>query len=208
MDKLIKKHGFTLVEILIASLLASVVFLAVASSYVSGLKFLTTTNNAKQLDPAIAMHAMSKNIALANQITIQSVESDPPVISGPQMTLRLDYKHVNGVPVIPLTPNYTADTSDDLYIMYGFVRSFKIIGSPLALRVKYGAAASTVTEDDPEVVPGFHADKVTFTLYNPQGGKSNAVTISIRTQVYNGGIWTLPSLETTVVAAAAPKDLT
>ncbi|GEM_PF-4977591 len=109
MDLIRKNNGITIIEILIASLLASVVFLAAASSYTSGLRLLASTRDSASLDPAMVMNAMSKNIVLANQITVSS--------SGDRLLLRLDYNQTNGVPT---TPKHTAKILDDLYIVYWF----------------------------------------------------------------------------------------
>ncbi len=182
MDRLRKNDGITLIEILIASLLVSVVFLAVASSYTSGLRLLASTRDSTLLDPAMAMNAMSKNTALANQIAINPSEK--------RLTLRLDYNHTNGVPT---TPKYTADTSDDFYIMYQFVAG--------GIHTDYGSAPSTVDGNDPEVIPGLATANGNFAFFNPLvADNSNAVTISFE----SGG----RTLNTTVAAGASAKRLT
>ena len=184
MDWLRKNKGFTILELLIASLLASVVFLAVTSVYVSGLRLLTSTEDAKQLDAAIAMHAMSKNITLANQVTVSTAGP----VTGQQLTLRLDYNNdANGMPTLP---KYTADPADDLFIMYAFIGN--------ALRTTWGNAAANVVATDREVTPGLVVTAGSFTLFNPVNNISNAVTISI----LSGG----RTLNTTVVAGAASKN--
>ncbi len=111
MDLIRKNNGITIIEILIASLLASVVFLAAASSYTSGLRLLASTRDSASLDPAMAMNFMSKNIALANQIAVSS--------SGERLLLRLDYSDDNGDGIFDV-PNHTSKTSDDVYIAYWF----------------------------------------------------------------------------------------
>lgn len=182
MDLLRKTNGITIIEILIAALLASVAFLAAASSYTSGLRLLASTRDSASLDPAMAMNAMSKNIALANQIAINPSEK--------RLTLRLDYNHTNGVPT---TPKYTPDTSDDFYIMYQFVGG--------GIHTVYGPAASTVVANDPEVIPGLATTNGYFAFFNPLvPDDSNAVTISFQ----SGG----KTLITTVAAGAATKSLT
>ena len=159
MELLRKTNGITIIEILIASLLASVVFLAVASSYTSGLRLLALTRDAASLDPAMAMNAMSKNIALANQIVI-----DP---SYKQLTLRLDY--INDGTGVPTTPRYTADTSDDFYVMYRFISG--------GLRTAYGLSARNINGTDPEVIPGLSVTDGSFSLFNLS---PVAVTVSIQ----------------------------
>ena len=190
MDKLKNNGGITLVEILIASSLASVVFLAVASVYVSGLRLLNSTQDVNSLDPALAMNLMSKNIALANQVTVQSIST-----AGDQLTLRLDYNNNAGVPTIP---KFTADTSDDFYILYRFIGT--------ALKTRFGAATPDVAAGDTEVIPGLTMTAGSFTLYNPvdkdgnANGQSNAVTISIAS---NGR-----TLVTTTAVGAGRKSQT
>ena len=189
-EKLRNKRGVTLIELLVTSLLVSVVFLAVASCYLSGLRLMRSiagtgsSQSSAPVNPSLAMHLMSKNIALANKITIAS----PGPASGGQLTITLDY--ILNASGVPGTPNVTSSAADDSTIVYSFS------GSPITLTSYYYNAGSSASSSQ-EVVSGLQVTSGSFTLFNPVNNVSNAVTISIQ----SGG----KTLGTTVTAGAASK---
>jgi hypothetical protein len=112
-----KKHtlgrrGITLMELLIATLMITMVFVASTSVYVSALKFLSTmVTNSTSLSPTVSLEDIAKHISLAN-------EANPPGNGGKSLDLRGDYDFNNSSWNSPL--NTPSVFGDDAWIHYRF----------------------------------------------------------------------------------------
>jgi len=106
------QSGLTLVEILIATVLVSVILGSVAVSYATALKFFNTLpQKARSMAEAnLAMEYVTRKIPLANQVVVSSLRQ--------QMSMRWDFRLVGTTFVANNTP---ADFSDDMWIKFAFI---------------------------------------------------------------------------------------
>ena len=104
--------GLTLVELLLASLLVSVILGSLAVAHITALKFFNALpQKASGLKKAnLAMESIARKIPLANQVVISGVRQ--------RMSMRWDFS-LSGTTFVP---NYTPENfSDDTWIKYGFI---------------------------------------------------------------------------------------
>ncbi len=124
--------GHTLLEVLAASLLVAMVFVTMASLYVTSLRFLGSGQPVLERDSVFALETIVRNARLAEEAVVDN--------GGMQLKLRIDSNAPN-----PGTPQ----TADDLWISYRFV------GGGLRTRIStVGGAAIDVAAGDPEVIAG------------------------------------------------------
>ena len=141
--------GHTLTEILLASLLISLVFLIMTSLYVSSLKFLNGETTSPDMNSLLALETMTRDASVASDVSW-----DPSDTS--QFKLRID-----------TNDPATARTDDDKWVSYRFING--------ALRTHTvnppNAVAADVTAGDAEVAPGLSAlagaNQSGFQLLNP-----------------------------------------
>ena len=108
-DFFLTERGFTLMELLVALLLVSFVFLAGISVYTTSFKFLRTAQNTDVTKlPVVSLEAVAKRISVGNLATADF----PGPLTGSQLNVRADFQAVAGAcgTFVPLnTPNNTAD---------------------------------------------------------------------------------------------------
>lgn len=118
--KMSTSSGYSLVEVLIALALLSVVFLGTTAVYVSSKKLVKKIEDGNpELDLLLIAEDFSRKAILGNDFQInlsgQDAGASFPDGAGNQIVIRRDYDQA-GFPL--QTP---ADTSDDTYLKYGFV---------------------------------------------------------------------------------------
>ena len=175
------ESGLTLVELTIATLMLSTVFLGAASLYVSGIKFLSAIQaDTSQVQNTASMEELTKRISLANEAY---VDSDL------QLRLKGDYK------IGTYTPNNTpSDPSDDTWVKFRFIPSATAGLYNLHWRVDTAAnPAQNVTSSDPVLITDLQAGTSFFSLVNPsKQGQSTVVTVTMATKIAgSGGIETV-----------------
>ncbi len=166
MDTLRHKRGMTLIELLVASLLISVVFLAASSLYISTLKLFKSAGQragggpgiSTETDAFIAMEHITRRLRLANRV-IMGLDSDSAnqstVLVSRQIKIRMDYNPQTLVPNnSPVGTAYVK--TDDQWAKYRFVPDGGGDVTKTTLRWKIAAAETggDVTSADPEVAPG------------------------------------------------------
>lgn len=150
--KLADQSGHTLVEIIIASMLIGMVFLMVASLYLSALKFLRSEVASPSVNSLLALETMARDVSVANDGIVDA--------NGLQVKIRID-----------TNDPATATAADDKWVSYRFLDS----GSGARLRSRTvnppNASPADVTASDPEVVTGLAvlaaAGQSSFQLINP-----------------------------------------
>jgi prepilin-type N-terminal cleavage/methylation domain-containing protein len=135
---MIKQNGVTLIELLVAVSLISVVFVAVTGVYISAKKVMGGLEGRDiSLGGAIAIEHMSRNIGLGNRVELLDANK--------QVTIRRDYSSSTA----PL--NTPSNTTDDSFIRYRFFSDntlrFDTHGPALPV-------STLVLSTAPEVEPG------------------------------------------------------
>ncbi len=193
-----REQGLTLAELLIATLLMSVVFVGVTAAYISALKLFQrmqlnagtggTLSTKSTNDQFIALEHVVRRARLANSVVLGEpgnlFDAAVPTKTYQQAKFRLDYNSAT------LTPNNspvgtTSDTSDDQWVKYRFVQV-----TPGVWKLLWRTDATVTTDvsgTDPEVQPNlkitssssyFKTEAVTA-----PGTPPGAVSISLTTQV-------------------------
>ena len=181
---LVNRNAFTLMEILISTMLISLVFGAATSVYVTGLKFLQTaqTNDVTTL-PAVSLEGISKAISQSNLATVNNVPNS-------QLDLRADYSCSSNFATSLATPS---NNTDDQFWHYRFINS--------ALRfVCDGTAGTNISGSDPILIPSVNTGASSFSPINPSAqGLATVIQIHLVT--------TTPAqtLDTNVAVGAEPK---
>lgn len=194
MARFLKKTGaFTLIELLIVSLILSVVFLGAGAVYISALKFLKNMqtyysgqSGASQVDVLIALEQITRQLGLANEAII-----DP---TGQQLEFRWDYQ------LNTFVPNHTpSDLTDDTWM------KFAIIGGNLYWKNET-TEGQDVTSSDQQLVQGLVLQPGSeFALANPSGqGIATVVDIVFISQVGNPAVD--QQIQTGVLVGAWPKN--
>lgn len=150
MMKLSKSSGYTLAEVLVASILIGLVFVIVATLYASSVKLLKNEVSSHDVDALLAFETISRNINLAEDVGYDA--NDPG-----QIQLRIDINPDNGL----------SRDADNRWISYRF------IGGRLRTETVEppNAVAANVDGDDEEVIPGLEIDDAQsrFDLVDPSG---------------------------------------
>jgi hypothetical protein len=153
------ESGLTLVELLLVSILISVVFLGFTTAYVTAMKLLLALKAGEsQLYGFAALERIVRTVNMGNQVKIgTAVDAN----DGTQLKVRWDYTLntflPNGNPAIGTTFN----TADDNWV------KFRFIGGRLRWR-NDAAETPDVSGSDPEVQDGLIiASGSFFTLPNP-----------------------------------------
>lgn len=155
-----RRAGLTIMELLIAAALVSVVFLGSTVMFVSGYKaFRRMELKEKEINAFLAMEHMARRIGLGNEATID--------LGGGQIKVRWDYSDYKTPLGSP--PNGTpADFSDDTYLKYRF------IGNRLRYRID-ASFSGNVGASDPEVITGLDVHlSSSFVLDDP-----NRITVHL-----------------------------
>ena len=176
-------HGFTLMELLVALSLTSVVFLAAISVYLSALKFLKTTQQSGVSTNTVAtLEDISKRISLANSAVVTGG-------GNPQLNVRADYA-VCSYNVL----NTPANVADDNWWHYRLINN--------ALRFICDANAATAVSGTGSIlIDNVNTGGSTLRLINPSAaGNPTVVNIHVVT--------TSPvlTLDTNVALGAASKN--
>lgn len=149
MVKLKDQSGSTLVEVMVAGFLISMVFLIIATVYVTSLKFLRGEQTSPELSAVLALETIKRNASIANDVAV-----DP---AGAWLQLRME-----------TSDPATATTADDRWITYGFVASEGSTRLRANTTNPAGATAVNVTATSPEVVANLVVlPASTFTVTNP-----------------------------------------
>ena len=138
-------------ELLVAVILISLVFIGSTAVYISGLKFLRLAQqNDVSTSPVIAVEDITQKISFANDAAL----------AGGQLTIRADYPTCSDFSVANV--NSAANTADDRFWHYGFVNG--------ALRSVCDAAAGTVVgAGSPILVSNVNIAASNFQINNPSG---------------------------------------
>ena len=160
--RLRRENGVSLTELMIATILLSVVFLACISLYVSAMNFFKAQKDRwARIDSFLAMEHMTRRIVLGNDILLNPGQK--------WVKVRWDYTGDY------FTPNRTPNNyADDQWLKYG------IVGNTLRWRVDATPDAN-VSGSDPEVQAGLFVDTAgSFFLLNNPGGPSGPPTLDVR----------------------------
>lgn len=159
------ERGITLLELIIAATLLSVVFVAAISLQVSSLSFLRGMMNAPDVNAAIAFEQMVRDVKRANDAAVTDADQ--------QLKLKIDT-------LIPADASLTGDR----WIVYGFVDGTLRSKTYTTEATGPASSAPSVTDSDPEVLSGLSAAPASsFTLIDPSGsGTSIQVKISMVVQ--------------------------
>lgn len=140
-------RGVTLMELIVAMSVFSVVFIGVTAMYVSGYKsFKSLGTKENEIAALVALEHMTRRIGLGNNAEISD--------GGAQIKVRWDYAEY------PSPLNTPGDYADDTYIKYRF------IDGRLRYRIDATSGAD-VSASDREVEPGLVVGTSSFTLLNP-----------------------------------------
>jgi Tfp pilus assembly protein PilV len=184
--KLRSSRGVTLIEVLMAGLLLSVVFLACASAYISTLKFFNALREKSgQLYAFIGMEHVARRAELANDVMV----NDGGVANaetGRQLKMRWDYTEDGA-------PKNTANTvSDDTWVKYRIIEEPSGSGTwRLFWRTDTAAAgaAADVATSDTQVESALTLGPAsTFVLTSPSGnteGRKTVLAITLESRVGN-----------------------
>ncbi len=154
--------GVSLTELLLATILLSVIFLACISLYLSAMNFLKAQKDRwARIDSFLAMEHVARRIVLGNDILVNPAQK--------WVKVRWDYQGDYNV------PNRTPENfADDQWLKYG------IIGNALRWRVDATSAAN-VTAGDAEVQAGLFVDATaSFFLLNNPPGPAGPPTVDVR----------------------------
>jgi Tfp pilus assembly protein PilV len=187
--KLRSSRGVTLVEILMAGLLLSVVFLACASAYITTLKFFNAVREKSgQLYTFIGMEHVARRVELANDILV----NDGGVANagtGKQVKMRWDCAETGAA-------NNTANNvADDTWVKYRIIEdpsgsdpsgsgTWKLFWRTESAA---GGAATDVANSDPQVETALKlGSNSTFLLTSPSGnavGQKTVLAITLESSV-------------------------
>ena len=151
----LNSRGVTIVEMLMVTLMMSMVFLGTTSVYVTGLKFLSSaqTNTTTTLPIAILLEELPKKIEFANQLLPNAAGNTN------QIDFRVDQTCAGAALATP------SNFGDDNWWHYRFRNS--------ALRaVCDDNAGTSVASDDPIIIPGLDTSgglRSRFIIANPTG---------------------------------------
>ena len=172
-----QQKGVTLVELTVATLLLSTVFLGAASLYVSGLKFINGAQaDTSQVESTTAAEEITKRISLANYGYIGDYFNGN---SGRSLFLRGDYKLGTYVP-----NNTPEDLSDDTWV------KFRFIGGNLHWRRDTAAnALVNVSSADPALLSNLQTGSSYFMIPDPTTeGNKTVIRIRLATQHGPGNV--------------------
>ena len=206
------RHGFTLMEILIASLLVSLVFLAAISVYMNALKSLRDPKSSFNADLpfSVPLSLILNDIAIALDVTKKigpGVGDSTIGATSKQINLRLDATcpggAVHGPPyTFPDFPT-PGDQSDDSYVHYAFisggVRSLCNSAVP-------GNRFTDVTGGDPSLIDNVDESLSDFSLVNPSTAGATGNVVHIKLVSIPAGNAPAVLLETDVAAGSKSKD--
>ncbi len=198
-------RGLTLIEILIAGLLLSVVFLASASAYITTLKFFNAVREKSgQIYAFMGMEHITRRVELANDIMVND-GGTANAETGKQLKMRWDY-NADGV----LNGDTANDVSDDTWVKYRFIE--EPVGSGtwrLFWRTDTAAAGSAtdVANTDEQVETGLTLGaSSTFALTSPSGNTQGQKTVlAVTLESNTGDPPKILTLQTNVLAGSKAK---
>jgi prepilin-type N-terminal cleavage/methylation domain-containing protein len=191
--RLKNSRGLTLIEMVIAVVLSSLVMLAVASVFITAMRFFYAFYiENSQVAPLYATEEVTRTISRANRVIVSSEKL--------QLNLRVDN---NGV----VTP---VDYSDDAWVLFGLVRDDAAVAL-YRLRAREVAVDSsnldavpfdsTVDTNDPEIQPGLiFQDTPALSRFELS---ADGITVNI-TFVVNYGS---PPVVRTITTSAAARNM-
>ena len=190
------RHGVTLTELMIATMLLSVVFIGATSAYVSSTAALKAQgdNKADYLSSYAAMEHMARRIRLGNQVAI-----DP---NGRQIKVRWDYAASEQPLSLPCdAPNATTACT---WVKY---KLFTSGGEDKTLRWRIDSAqAGDVASGDPQVQVGLRVQPgALFALENPPTGPL-IVDVTLVTDVGTPPVTKLLTLRTAATLRAKAEN--
>lgn len=176
--KLRLQRGVTLIEILMAGLLLSVVFLATTSAYIAALKFFgSVRDKSGQIYGFMGVEHIARRVELANEIIVNN-GGVVNINAGKQIKMRWDYDAL-GTPL-----NTPSNVADDTWVKHRFIENPGGSGVwKLYWRTDTAAAGpvADVTTADPQIEPQLTTNtNSTFTLTSPSGlaeGQRTVLTI-------------------------------
>lgn len=145
--------GISIMELLIAAALVSVIFLGATVMYVSSLSaFRHMDEKEQEINIFLAMEYLCRRIGLGNQVELKP--------DGSQIKVRWDYADYQ-TPLGSPANGTPSDFSDDTFLKYRFINN--------ALRFRIDSTlAGDVLSSDPEVVEGlFFVGTSNFKLLDP-----------------------------------------
>ena len=149
-----KNSGYTLIELIIATLLVMVIFIASTALYVTGVKFFNSMSGANSnLDAFYAIEPMTRHINIGNFA----------VVTGNDLSIRADYAP-DGV-TCRNTPN---NFLDDTWFKYRFIGNRLRYRTDLVNAATPNNPGAPVNGADPEVVAGLVINNTAaFSMQNP-----------------------------------------
>ena len=164
-------RGFTLVELMVALLLISLVFLAGISVYTTGFRFLRVVQNTDvTMLPVVSVEDIAKRVSLSNVMTTSAPGA--PVV-GAQLNVCGDYQLCTYTPLN--TPNNFAD---DNCWHYAFMNTNELKTSC------NNNANAPVTPAGTTLINNVNTVLSSFTLVNPSAsGNATVAHIHVRTTV-------------------------
>ncbi len=176
-----KDRGFTLVELLITTIILGVMMAASVSVYVAAQRFFNglLNNDERVFAPALAMESVLRRAQVANSVIFDGANN--------QIMLRID-------------PALTPDNfGDDVWVKY------RVIANRLRWR-QDATSAAIVTGGDPEVEAGLVLQGGSgFAMQNPTGAGFDAVIqVTLVTQIGTPAVNT--TLRTSVAVSTFSKN--
>ena len=173
-----RRAGFTLVEVLVATMLVSLVFITAASLYLTALRFLKTASSGEtpgiSLEHRIALASMEGPVSSANLLVFESsgeFQLDPKTKGYRQLKARVD------------DPKFTLfDKSGDAWYAYGLVVvDPNVPEDKWRYTLRWKKENTAVTTADPELVQGLVLDKnAAFIKIDPTAsGRARIVRIQL-----------------------------
>jgi prepilin-type N-terminal cleavage/methylation domain-containing protein len=176
-----QKYGFTLMEILVGTLMLSLLFLAAVSMYTTAIRFIQSAQT-KDLTtmPVIPIETMSRRMAVANNYGVD--------VPNKQLNIRTDTDCAGAA------RNTPANTGDDSWWHY------RIEGNALRWACD-GAQATVIPAGGGTVlVPNVNVPASSYAIVNPSGqGNATAVIVTITTTT------PVATVVTTLEAKGLPK---
>ena len=189
-----RSSGVTLIEVMIATLLLSVIFLGAAAFYVTALKFLNNVReNGSQVYGLAALEHIAAKAQISNAVAIED--------AGQTLKVRWDASFANGF----FTPRNTpSNYADDVWVKYKIIAlgggRFRLDWAVETTQVDSGGVAYQPLQPKFELVGGS-----SFALTNPTVSGS-ATVLSIRLEGQRGVPAIPMTLRTDVALGALAKN--
>ena len=190
------RAGFTLMEIMIALLLVTLVFLAGVSVYTTGFKFLQTAQTTDVTTiPVVSLEALAKRISVGNLATVNFAGP----VTGGLLHVRADFAAIPASCGTYVPLNTPGNTADDGWWHFYFRNG---VSGPALYSVCDNNPGTNPAGGPPSLVLITNAvlGNCAFTLTNPSAaGIPTVVNIHVQTTV------PVSELDTDVAIGALPK---